>query len=774
MRITELHTHVIKQILLFVASITLGLVTLDAVVTFGTDAVVDTITTQVVPKTKIALASYQYAATGGALIAGTASSTSFVNGGDWKATIGNDSTTNAAGNYWSARRSTADGLNLQLYFDNTELYNANKLLITFDDTNATTASQYVHQICDWITAANVDNAADTECTGGGWRTLQPRRSTYTNTSDTTRTYEIYDGYFSSRGGTQPGTTTPTPLGNFVKSDTGRLALRTYSSSTLAYEYRVDYVSVEVAVDPIFEPTGFATTSAGTTTGFISDLVGAVSTNLTASDGNKLTVPMAAVSTAADFYFSFTDVVTYEGMNTILVQPEICVSNANLKFGMYLWDFTNSQWTAHASTSILATTCATDVGLALSFNSDSVPGFVFADHISPTGEIRVRFLSTAPATVYNMQFDRIYIMLGSVNTDSAQCEISWGVGTDADCVNTRDVSEAITASATTLTWQQTDEIEYPADYYGLDNDDDSVNNEYARSANLSFPITLASSTSVTGIHYAVKFRSSTTTITLDTQIKKYGGTSGLGTEAVGAGWTNTPGTDSNALTTYGWFDTWRIIPQQASTDDYVDTQNNLMNLRLRTSVSTNIAGGRTGDWDFAMMSIRWIEKPITDAGQSLTFSISDNSVGFGELSTHEARYATGNGLGTTTSTTAHTLTAVTNATGGYTITLSGSTLTCELCGDTTIAAIGDTATTALPGTEQFGVRASLVSGTGTTSSPYDTSLWALDTGAFPDLIASGLGDGISSVYGVSYMGNINSLTSPGSYNAILNYTITGAF
>ena len=726
-------------------------------------------------KTKKALATYQHSATGGALIAGTASSTGFINSGDWKATIGNDSTTNAAGNYWSARRDTTNGLNLQLYFDNTLLYNANKLIIAFDDANATTASQYIHQICDWVSDTNVDNGADTECTGGGWRTLHPRRSTYTNTADTTRIYEIFDGYFTSRGSIAPGTTTPTPLANFVDStNNNRVALRTYSSSTLAYEYRIDYATVEVAVDPFYEPASIATTTVGTTTGYVSDLVGAVSTNLTASDGFKMTLPMPAVSTPIDFYYSFKNVETYTGMNTILVEPEVCVSNANLKFGMFLWDFTNEQWTSHASSSVLATTCTTDVELAFSFNSDSVPGFVFADHISPTGEIRLRFLSTAPATIYNLQFDKVYIMLGSVNTDSSKCEISWGSGTDTDCVNTRDVSDAITASATTPRWQITDEIEYPATFYGLDNDDDAVNGEYARSANLSFPITIASSTSVTAIHYAVKYRTGTTTITQDVQIKDYAGTSGLGTEAVGSGWTNTPGTDTNALTTYGWFDTWRLIPQQASPDDYVDTQNNEMNLRIRTSASTNIAGGITGDWDFAMMSIRWIETPVTPSTHSLSFSISDNSVGFGVISSVEGRYATGNGAGSTTEVIAHTLTASTNAPEGYTITLNGNTLTCTLCGETTIAPTGATPTTSVPGTEQFGMRMRAVSGSGTTTAPYNSTLYAFDTLNFPDQVGQGAGDNTGTTYRVYYLANVTDVTVAGSYNAILNYTITSSF
>jgi hypothetical protein len=53
----------------------------------------------------------------------------------------------------------------------------------------------------------------------------------------------------------------------------------------------------------------------------------------------------------------------------------------------------------------------------------------------------------------------------------------------------------------------------------------------------------------------------------------------------------------------------------------------MNMRLRTSASTNTAGGVTNDWDFAMMSIRWIEKPVAGA---VTCTLSATSTLFSAL------------------------------------------------------------------------------------------------------------------------------------------------
>ncbi len=706
----------------------------------------------------------QYIATGGSLVVGTASSSSFVNAGDYKGTLGNDS------NYWSFRRTTT-GFDAQLYFDNVELYSANKLLLTIESGNITTGSNYQHQICDWVDNTGVDNAATAGCTGGGWRNLEPQDANLTDTTDITRVYEIYDGYFSTRV-TSPGTIIATPLSNFASSTSGRIILRSYSTVNNTVEHRIDFAQVEVAIDPIYEPAGFATTSAGVTTNFISDTLGGIYTTVTGSDATKMTVPMTAISTAADFYYSFKNVQTYTGMNTILFSAEICRSNVALTFGIYLYDFQNTTWTQHASTTIGGATCATDADMAFTFNDTSIGGFNMANHISSTGEVRVRFLTNAPGVVYNLQFDRMYLMLGSVNSNSALCEISWGTGTAANCANTRTMSEAVTATSSTATWQQTSAIEYPSTYYALDNDDDAVNAEYAHSANISFPITVPSSTAITGIHYAAKFRSNVTTITSDVQLKNYAGTSGLGGEATGAGWQSTPGTDVNAATTYGYFDTFRIVEQQNGPDDFVDTVNNLMNLRLRSSASTRLAAGDTRAWDFAMMSVRYLKKRPE---QYITMAISDTTVGFGGLSSVTTKYATGDTLGNTTSTTvAHTISAITNAPGGYTITLSGNTLTCTACVDTTLLPIGATPSATLLGTEQFGMRIATSSGNGIPQSPYNSLLWAFDSASFPDLVATGVGDETVSVYDLRYIANVESLTEAGNYNATLTYTITGSF
>ncbi len=221
----------------------------------------------------------------------------------------------------------------------------------------------------------------------------------------------------------------------------------------------------------------------------------------------------------------------------------------------------------------------------------------------------------------------------------------------------------------------------------------------------------------------------------------------------------------------------------------------------TNSQSAIPSGQDGKWDFSLIdngadpdttfcfrvvksngsalnsysSYPEITTASTGGAQSITFSISDNSIGFGTLNPSAARYATGDSNGSgSDSASAHTISASTNASGGYVITVSGTTLTCTACGGATIDAIGGVSTPSSVGTKQFGLRATVSSGNGTVASPYNSSDWALDTSAFPDLIFSGDGDEVETVFGVRYIGNIDSATSAGNYNATITYTITATF
>ena len=162
-------------------------------------------------------------------------------------------------------------------------------------------------------------------------------------------------------------------------------------------------------------------------------------------------------------------------------------------------------------------------------------------------------------------------------------------------------------------------------------------------------------------------------------------------------------------------------------------------------------------------------------QTLVFSISDNTIGFGSITAVQAKYATGDTLGSSVdSADAHTISIATNASSGYSMTISGTTLTCSSCGGATITAIGGTAATSNVGTEQFGTRLGVNSGTGSVISPYNGANWALDTGAFPDAIVTGSGDSVTTVFGARYIANTNAVTDVGSYSAVITYTVTATF
>lgn len=158
-------------------------------------------------------------------------------------------------------------------------------------------------------------------------------------------------------------------------------------------------------------------------------------------------------------------------------------------------------------------------------------------------------------------------------------------------------------------------------------------------------------------------------------------------------------------------------------------------------------------------------------QSLSFSISDNSVGFGTLSAADDKFATGDGTGNTNETEAHTLIVGTNAAGGYTMSVNGNTLT---SGGNTITAIGAANTATSVGSEQYGLRMTAAGGSGAVSAPYADAGYAFDSAAFPDAVASAGGASANTTYSVRYIANITANTEAGAYTSTLTYTATANF
>jgi hypothetical protein len=156
---------------------------------------------------------------------------------------------------------------------------------------------------------------------------------------------------------------------------------------------------------------------------------------------------------------------------------------------------------------------------------------------------------------------------------------------------------------------------------------------------------------------------------------------------------------------------------------------------------------------------------------LTFSLSANSISFGPLSPSTARYATTGG-GTTVLTPAHTITAESNATNGYTVNYNGPTLT---SGSDTISPATITAsTTGSTGSNQFAL--SVLSG-GVASIPitYDQTShnWNFTPNTMTT-IATTPGPAASDTLNAYYLANAATLAPAGAYTTTLIYEITANY
>lgn len=156
--------------------------------------------------------------------------------------------------------------------------------------------------------------------------------------------------------------------------------------------------------------------------------------------------------------------------------------------------------------------------------------------------------------------------------------------------------------------------------------------------------------------------------------------------------------------------------------------------------------------------------------SLTFSLGANSVALGTLSSGSS------------SSGSHTVSISTNATSGFTVGITGSTLT---NGGATITAIGNTPATASTGSEQFGINlrdnttpnvgSNVTQNSGTCS--YGTGFGTIDNFKFnagtQNEVATSSGSA-DCVYTVSYIANISTVTESGSYSTTLDIVGTGNF
>lgn len=161
-------------------------------------------------------------------------------------------------------------------------------------------------------------------------------------------------------------------------------------------------------------------------------------------------------------------------------------------------------------------------------------------------------------------------------------------------------------------------------------------------------------------------------------------------------------------------------------------------------------------------------------ESIAFTISDTTIGFGTLSLANARYATGNAAGADADTTyAHQMTIATNAANGYSITYNGPTLTSGL-NTITVASINDDANGDPGTTEAFGMSMS-TSGNATIASGYNHGDpdWTF-VASTPTQIVSETAPTSTETIDVRYIGNINGTTEAGSYSTDVTFVATATF
>lgn len=195
--------------------------------------------------------------------------------------------------------------------------------------------------------------------------------------------------------------------------------------------------------------------------------------------------------------------------------------------------------------------------------------------------------------------------------------------------------------------------------------------------------------------------------------------------------------------------------------------------------TIVIGGTFGDTGTLAVDIITDDQVTVSAtvDPTISFSISDNTIGFGSLSSSAARFATGdtNGSGTD-SAAAHTLAVGTNASSGYVLSYNGATLTSG-ANTINVASITNDAD-GTQDSEQFGVGYS-TNGSSTIATGYDHNStavnrdWAFVAGTTTTVVSRTSPTSTETI-SAFYLANISSSTESGSYSTTITYVATGTF
>lgn len=190
----------------------------------------------------------------------------------------------------------------------------------------------------------------------------------------------------------------------------------------------------------------------------------------------------------------------------------------------------------------------------------------------------------------------------------------------------------------------------------------------------------------------------------------------------------------------------------------------------------------GDYFFVVRTLDGLSNPITISNEDtltvpavISFSISDNTIGFSTISSSSARFATGDASGSTTDTSAHNLQVTTNAPNGYSISYSGTSFTGpETITEATITNDSDGS----QNTKQFALAFSTDGGATITSSyDHDPAPANRDwkyTASTSELIVTQSSPTALQTISAYYLANVASLTSAGTYGGVITYIATSNF
>ena len=541
------------------------------------------------PEPERAFATYQFTPTGGAIVLGTApailgatvAAAEGTNLGSWRATLADD-------NFHWGIGSTTTGYNVHLDIGNVQLSGANLLMIQTEfDLDATVPSTLV-QICDWVSNIGVHHAANAECTTGGWRNLNINDALITTATATAYHWQIYDGYWDATA----ITSISTPLTNFVGPG-NMIRIRFFSTINATSVVHIDHLRVFAVINPVYSASGATQISGAAPLGNYSQTAIAAG-GQTGNDAVFFRVPGTATA-PSNFFFSFRNVRTWTGANTILVRSDYSCSATGNTHRPSVWNFTTSSWIDLTTASIA---CATaDATNAWAINNINIADFVSG------GEVRVGWRTLANGT-QEIRVDFIYIMIGTTNT-SGTAELTFGTTAAGTVANTQNLD----MTGTTATWNilSVDESNTQAfPFYAFDIDHDGTAEE-ASAANMNFAVTSPTNASVTGIFFAGRFMSGVAG-TVQMGLRDYGGITQVtgGWTAIGA--TATTGLIYTDNITVAGVGSGGITGMTLNPKDHMDTIGNLMNIRLRTTASGAATNNSVAQWDFAMIAIQWVEVP----------------------------------------------------------------------------------------------------------------------------------------------------------------------